>query len=188
MTTPNQHGFTLFEILIAMTIGVTLLGLLFSIYTLSIKSLTSGQARAELTQTSRSVVERITRDVRETKNLASALPQDAGDPGNPPLSELLLEDGHADVLQYIRYYTDQDDLKREIRQYYFPEEPEVLVTYNAEDELGNPPLSTAVSDNKVGQYVSEILFWGQNPVYLELTLEKSSVTHETRTSLYGRNL
>ena len=188
MTKNDQHGFTLFEILIAMTIGVTLLGVLFSIYNLSNKSLAQGQAEAELTQTSRSLVERITRDVRETQNLASELPQTKNDPERAPLAELLMEDGHADALRYIRYYLNGTDLKREIRQYFFAEEPEILVPYNAEDEFGNPPAASVVEDNLVAEYVSEVLFYGQNPVYVELELEKGSAAHRTRTTLYGRNL
>ncbi|MBI2050721.1 MAG: prepilin-type N-terminal cleavage/methylation domain-containing protein [Parcubacteria group bacterium] len=184
----SQGGFTLFETLIAMTIGVTLLGLLFSIYSLSTKSLSLGQARAELTQTSRSVIERITRDVRETQSLASPLPPDADDPGNPPVSELQMEDGHAGTLQYIRYYLDGANVGRQTVQYYFMEEPEILVPYNAEDELGNPPVVNIIEDNVVGQYVNSMLFYGQNPIYVELELEKNAVTHATRTTLYGRNL
>jgi len=182
------RGFTLFEILIAMAISVTLLGVLFSIYTLSAKSLSAGQARAELTQTSRSIMERITRDIRETKNVVSGLPPGALDPLNPPLEELMLEDGHSETLQYIRYYRDGGDLYRQIRQYYFPEEPQIMVPHNAEDEFGNEPEISIIENHLVGQYISEIIFYGQNPVSLKLTLEKETIIHETRTALYGRNL
>ncbi|MDZ4221476.1 MAG: hypothetical protein U1C18_01230 [Patescibacteria group bacterium] len=188
MRIQNNNGFTVFEVLVAMAISITLFGLVLSIYTLSVRSLASGQNRAELTQTSRSTMERITRDVRETRDIASNLPENADNPEEPPLSELMLEDGHSENLQYIYYYLNGTDLQRQVRIYYFNEEPEVPVPHNAEDEFGNPPQMDIISDNKVGQYVSTILFYGHNPVAVELTLQKSSNMHQTRTLLYGRNL
>lgn len=187
-TNPNQSGFTLFETLIAISVGVTLFGLVLGIYILALRSLSDNQDRAELTQESRSVLERATRDIRETRRIATALPETPDDPLNPPPQTLELEDGHTSSLQYIRYYVDGTDLKRQIRQYFFPAEPEVLVPLDAEDEFGNPPNVTVVSDNLIGQFAESVSFYGANPISVELTLRKGNITHTSRTMLYGRNL
>ncbi|MBI1961615.1 MAG: hypothetical protein HYS45_02845 [Parcubacteria group bacterium] len=188
MQAPSQpSGFTLFETLIAISVGATLFGLVLGIYVLTLRTLSDNQDRSELTGESRSVMERAARDIRETRRIATALPETPDEPGNPPPSELELEDGHAAVLQYIRYYQDGTDLKRQIRQYSFPAEPEVLVPFDAEDDFGNPATVSVVSDAVIGQFVESIGYYGLNPVSVLLTLRKGSITNVSRTSLYGRN-
>ncbi len=184
----SNQGFTLFEILIAVTIGAMLLGLLLSIYTLSLKSLNSGQARAELTQDSRVIIERITRDIRQARAIATILPKDNTNPENPAPNEIEVQDGHCDVLQYIKYYLSGENLRRQIRQYYFESNPDIYVPFDADDGLGNPPEVNIVSDNLVGQYIKTFIFYGDNPISIELKVEKNNVTHSTHTSIYGKNL
>jgi Tfp pilus assembly protein PilW len=183
-----KQGFTIFETLIAITVGVTLLGLVLSIYVLSIRSLNSGQDRSELTQDSRVITERITRDIRETRGIATVLPPDPNDVSNPPPNDIELQDGHTSTLQYIRYYLSGTDLKRQIRQYYFAAEPAIMVPFDAEDDFSNPPSLTIVSDTLVGQFVNDIDYYGENPIYFELILKEGSITHTTKTAIYGRNL
>ena len=185
----NNSGFTLFEVLIAMTVGVALLGLALSIYTLSLRSLATSANRSELTQNSRVIIERLTRDIRQTRQVATPLAEtaEAESPALP--KELELQDGHApDEIQYIRYYVAGTDLKRQIKEYYFPAEPLVLVTFDAVDDFGNPAQARLIEDLLVGQYVSNLKFYGHNPVTAELYLQKSSATQTTRTTLFGRNL
>ncbi|MAG28687.1 hypothetical protein CL632_00875 [bacterium] len=184
----NKRGFTLFEALIAITAGVTLLGLVMSIYLLSIKSLSLGQNRAELTQDSRIIIERITRDFREARDIATILPEDSDDVENPPTNDVELQDGHTQILQYIRYYLSGTDLKRQIRQYSFASDPTVLVPFDAEDDFSNPPDLVILSDNIVGEFVNDIDYYGDNPIFIELTLIEGDITHKTRTTIYGRNL
>jgi len=184
----NTKGFTLFEVLISITIGVTLLILLLSIYSLSMKSLSSGQKKAELTQDSRIVMERITRDIRETRHIATTLPQEKDDPQNPPPSEIEIQDGHIGTLQYIKYYLSDTNLRRQIIQYYFETEPEILVPYDAEDDFGNAPEVNIISDNLVGKFIENINYFGSNPIHIEITLKIGEITHTTRSDIYGRNL
>jgi len=187
----NNHteGFTIPEVLIAITVGTMLLGLVLAIYTLTIQSLNSSQSRSELSQNSRIIFERVSRDIRQTRDIATVLPPDADDPINPPPDDIELQDGHQiDFFQYVRYYLDGTDIRRQVRRYYFAEDPGVLVPYDAEDDFGNPPLITIVSDNLVGQYVTAIGFYGIDLITVELTLQKGSVIHPTATQIFGRNL
>ncbi len=185
----HSQGFTLFEVLIAISIGVLLLGLVFSIYSLTVRSLNASQTRAELTQNSKIILERITRDLRQTRGLATILPQTAGDPENPPPSAIEFLDGHNnETYQYINYSLAGADLKRRVKHYYFASDPAIFVPFDAEDDFGNPPLVSASEDNLVGQYVSALKFYGTDLVTIELTLLKSGVTHATATAVFGRNL
>lgn len=185
----NNLGFTLFEVLIAITVGVVLLGTVLSIYSLSLRSLSNSENRSELTQNSRVIVERLTRDLRQTRQIATPLPEQAGGESPAPPKELELQDGHvSEKIRYIRYYVTGTDLKRQIKEYYFPSEPDILVTFNSVDDFGNPAQSRILEDLLVGQYVSDLKFYGNNPVTVELFLQKNSVSHVTRTALYGRNL
>jgi len=184
----DYKGFTLFEALIAITVGVTLLGLLLSIYVLSIKSMVSGQDRSEITQDSRIIIERLTRDIRQARAIATILPIDTRDPENPAPSEIEIQDGHIDALQYIKYYVSGDELRREIAEYYFPSDSEILVPIDAEDDFGNPAQKNIISDNAVASHIESIIYYGNNPIYIDLTLKKAQTIHSTRTTVYGRNL
>jgi len=185
----NKSGFTLFEVLIAVTVGAVLLGLVLSIYSLSLRSLTSSENRSELTQNSRVIIERLTRDIRQTRQIATPLAATAGETSPALPKELELQDGHViDKIQYIRYYASGTDLKRQVKEYFFPAEPLILVTFDAVDDFGNPAQSRVLEDLLVGQYVSNIKFYGHNPVTAELYLQKGNNTHTTRTTLFGRNL
>lgn len=183
-----KQGFTLFEALISITIGITLLGLLLAIYSLSIRSLNEGQKRAELTQDSRITIERITRDIRETRHIATILPEDKEDPENQPPNEIEMQDGHTSTLQYIKYYLSGTNLRKQIRQYYFNIDPEILVPFDAEDDFGNPPEINIISDNLSGKFIKNIIYFGSNPIHIELILESGLINHSTRTTIYGRNL
>jgi len=162
--------------------------LLMAIYSLSLKSLNEGQNRAELTQNSRVIMERITRDIRESKSIATILPATKKEEGNPPKNEIELMDGHSEIMQYIKYFISGTDLKRQIKRYYFPSDTQTFVTFDAEDDFGNPPIEEIVSENLVGQYIKNVIFYGDNPFFIEMSVEKLSTTYNTKTSVYGRNL
>ncbi|OJI06622.1 hypothetical protein BK004_02655 [bacterium CG10_46_32] len=183
----KKLGFTLFETLISISIGITLFGLVLGIYTLSLRSLADNQNRSELTQESRSILERLTRDIREAKQITTALPQTNDDPQNPPVSEIKLEDGHTGILQYIRYYITETDLKRQILQYHFSSDPSVLVPFDSADDFGNPPDESIITDDLVSKFIESIGYYGQNPISVELVLLKGSIRYPSRISLYGRN-
>lgn len=185
----HSQGFTLFEVLIAMAIGVLLLGLVFSIYSLTVRSLNASQTRAELTQNSKIILERITRDLRQTRALATILPATAGDPLNPPPAVIEFLDGHNTTdYQYINYYLSGTDLRRQIKHYYFASDPAIFVPFDAEDDFGNPALININEDHLVGQYISNLKFYGTDLITSELTLLKSGITHATATAVFGRNL
>jgi prepilin-type N-terminal cleavage/methylation domain-containing protein len=184
----NKSGFTLFELLISITIGSVLLGIILATYNLTIKSLSNSETRAELSQNSRTVVDRISRDIRQAKSIATILPATKNDPSNPPPNEIEIQDGHqTNNIQYIRYYLDGTNLKRQTLKYYFTIEPDISVSFDAEDEFGYPPETKITEDELVGQYFEEILFYGMDHITIEILLSKSKVEHKTKTAVSGRN-
>lgn len=187
----NSAGsaFTLLETVIALGIGLSLLAVLLSIYVLSINSLRSSETRSELGQNSRVIMEKLTRDLRQTKGIATALPPDDSDPLNPPLSEIETQDGHnIEIIQYIKYYLDGTDLRRQIKHYYFPSDPNTYVTFDAEDEFGSPAQTETSEDELAAEYVTSLRFYGTDLVTVELTLSKINIEHKTATQIFGRNL
>jgi type II secretory pathway pseudopilin PulG len=185
----NNSGFTLFEVLIAITISVAMLGVILSIYSLTMKSIGFSQDRSELSQNSRIIAERLTRDIRQARDIATVLPEDKDDPEITPPNELELRDGHmTETFQYIKYYLSSTNLHRQVRQYYFAAEPSTLVPFDAADDFGNAPLVNIIEDELVGQYINNIIFYGTNLLTMELDLAKRQNTHSTKNTLFGRNL
>jgi len=185
----NNKAFTLLEILIAITISVTMLSVILSIYSLTMRSIGYSQDRGELSQNSRIIIERLTRDIRQARDIATILPEDKDDLLIEPPNELEIKDGHkTEVFQYIKYYLSSTNLHRQIRQYYFADEPESLVPFDAEDDFSNPPLINIIEDELVGQYIRNIIFYGTNLITTEIDLEKGSNSHSTKNILFGRNL
>ena len=182
-------AFTLLETVIALGLGLSLLAALLSIYVLSVNALHSTETRSELGQNSRVIIERLTRDLRQTKAIASALPADDTDPLNPPLPEIELQDGHnIDTIQYLHYYLNGTDLRRQVRRYYFPSNPDLYVTFDAEDEFGAPPAVNIAADELAAEYVSSLRFYGTDLITIELTLVRKGTEHKTETRVFGRNL
>lgn len=174
----KSSGFTIIEALIALTVGAALLGAVLAIYSLSVRALAGAQNRGELTQNSRLILDRLARELRQARAIATPL----------PANELEFQDGHAGSLQYLRYYASGSDLKRQTREYYFADAPSLLVPFNAADDFGNPPQVRIVADELAGQYLETILFSGEDLMTIDLTLYKSPVRQKSRTAAYVRNL
>lgn len=185
----NQPGFTLIEALVGISLSVLLFGLLLALYELNNRSLAITTTRAELAQNTRLMIERLTREIRQTKQIATLLPPTGDDPLAPAPNEIEFQDGHnAAAMQYIRYYPQGSDLYRQLRRYYFPTEPAVFVAFDSRDEFGNPPNLTIASDELVGQYISDIDFYGAGLINIVIALAKNAVNFTAKTAVYGRNL
>ncbi len=85
-----QKGFTLTEVIIVVAIFIFIIIIIYSIYILSQKSYRGGEDVAEITQNGRVVLERLAREIRQTREIATDLPEEQL---NPP-SEIEFQDGH----------------------------------------------------------------------------------------------
>ncbi len=265
-----QKGFTLAEIIIVITIFVLIIIVVFSAYSLSQQSYQAGERAAEVIQNGRVILERITREIRQAREIVTELPTERV---SPP-SEIKVQDGHLSLVYeeatarggsstsvtldfnassgddyykdmfiiitggtgagqirkigsydgttkiaqveedwdvipgsgstykidssfyYVHYYRDNDNyVWRKIITYCFSEDyltciqPEVYIPWNATPQTGQTSLEvTLESPRIIGEYVTNLEFWGSRVINISLTLEKKTKSIELETKIFGRNL
>jgi len=135
----SKKGFTLIEITAAIAISLLLLLSLYSLYLLGYKSYEQQNDQREIIQNGRVVLNRLTRGIRQTQEIVSDLPESE----EGALSEIEFQDGHnISFLHYIRYFLENNNLRRQIIVYCFEppcSDPSSYVFWNARDENENLP-------------------------------------------------
>lgn len=185
----RQNGFTMLEIIVSLALFVIVIILVSSIYLLAQKSYNKSSDLAELTQNARVCLDRLSRELRQSVNIVTALPPTDSDPENPPAEEIFFQDGHEiSQITYLRYYLDGTNLMREHKAYYFASEPTVYVTYNTTDQYGNLPDKKILENRIIGEYFSQLKFWDNSgSISIAIELNKGSNNFKIRTSVYPRN-
>jgi|SRR3989338_6361608 len=180
-------GFTLTELLVAVVIALLILLIISSVFTLNQRTARKSNVKAELTQNARITLDLMSREIRQAAEIVTVLP---ADDSNPDLiaHELQFEDGHvSDHIQYLRYYLEAGDLKRQIIAYYFSTAPSTYVHWNDVDAFG-PPEQTTLEIKTIGENFSNIDFYGGQNVNIELILEKRNETVEIKSIIAPRNI
>lgn len=179
-------GFTLIEVLIIVIIFSLVVGIIYGSYILSQKAYLEGETSAELTQNGRVITERITREIRQAREIVTELSEEEAGAA----STIVFEDGHIDEsYHYIRYWLDNSQVKREIAGYYFSDDiGETLVAWDSIPPL-EQTLETKILENPVviGEYVNDLKFWGSETIHLSLVLSKRDKTINLATDIFGRN-
>jgi hypothetical protein len=105
-----------------------------------------------------------------------------------PAHELLFQDGH-DISQitYIRYHLDGNQLMRETRAYYFDTDPATFVHWNDIDPFGAAQM-VVLEDRVIGEYHSQVDFYGSNYVNIDISMFKSGIQLKTKEIIHPRNL
>lgn len=186
----NQPGFTLIETIISIALFTAVILMTASIYSLSQRTYRSGGDENELWQNARVVLDRMTREIRQAKDLVTEIPATDDEPENPPPPELQFQDGHdLSEIKYIKYYLDNTDFKRQIIAYYFDEEPETYVRWDSTDAFENPPNELILENRIIGEYFTNLQFWGEsNLINIAVDLSKGDKVVNLLTAVYGRNL
>lgn len=183
-------GFTLMEILVAISLSLLLLGSLYGVYITSYKSYRNTIGKAELNQNARISLERISRDLRQGERITTPLPPDDSDPiGNPAPDNIQFQDGHdVSKIRYIKYALSSGNLTRQVIHYYFASDPTIWVAWNAQDQYGNPP-SESIDENTVrADKITSIKFYGIKVITIEIVASDSSGSYTYRTQALGRNI
>ena len=184
----NNSGFTLVEVIIAVSISVILFLIVGLIYFISQDAYKKTDTRAEITQNGRVMLDRIIRELRQAQSIITVLPADDSVPASLP-SEIEFEDGHnVSSISYIRYYLNGTDIQREISHYYFIEAPTTYVHSYDTNQYGDLPTKEIVEDKIIGEHVSDLEFYGNSLININLYLIKNSETVTISTAIYGRNL
>ncbi|MDP2663905.1 MAG: prepilin-type N-terminal cleavage/methylation domain-containing protein [bacterium] len=185
-----SNGFTLTELLVTIAIFLLITGAVYSGFLLSQRAYRASELASELSQNGRVVLERITREIRQAKEIATELAEEEPAETVSPADGIIFEDGHGTTTYYyIHYYKEDSSLNREILGYYFSGNPGVYVPWNAVPP-GGQTLETEIleSPKTVGEYITGIKFWGTKVVSISLVLEKKQKTVELSTKIFGRNL
>jgi len=184
-----NSGFTIFEIIVSISLFTIIIILVGSIYTLSQKAYNKVSNRGELVQNARVSLDRMSREIRQSIDIVTDMPETDDEPGNPPVEEIFFQDGHDNSqIFYIRYYLSGTNLYRSVIVYYFDEEPDIYVTYNSTDQGGDPPEELIQENKVVGEYFNELKYWGSGGlVHVSLNLVKNSDIININTSVFSRN-
>ncbi|MCX6785969.1 MAG: prepilin-type N-terminal cleavage/methylation domain-containing protein [Candidatus Komeilibacteria bacterium] len=184
----NQRGFTLTEVLTVLGITIIITLITYDIFLVSQQSFKKGDAALEITQNGRIFLDRLTRELRQTPEIATSLPPAKTTQGFPPAAEIMFADGH-DVpdIQYLRYFLNNGMVKRQRLVYYFATEPGVYVHWNARDAFGQLPQSSVLEERDIAEYVNQIKFYGAGVTYMEIWLTKGLSTAHFYTGVWGRN-
>lgn len=90
----NNKGFTLTEMVISIAIFGLVIVIVYSSYALSRRSYLEGENVAEITQNGRVILERLSREIRQAREIVTELPEDRT---NPP-AEIKFRDGHLSLV------------------------------------------------------------------------------------------
>jgi prepilin-type N-terminal cleavage/methylation domain-containing protein len=182
----NSLGFTLVEMLIVMVIFILIATALYTVYNLNYKTYRDTEKSAEIIQNGRVILERMARELRQTKNVATDLSSSEAQ----ATDTIIFEDGHdISTVHYIHYFQDGTNINREVLAFYFSGDPSTYVSWNAAPPLGQTlQISTLDSSKIIGEYVSDLGFWGKPVINITLTLQKQNKQINIKTAIFGRNL
>lgn len=184
----NQAGFSLVEVIIAINISVILFLIVSLVYFLSQNIYQKTDTRSEIIQNGRVILDRMVRELRQAQNLITTLPENNSDPASLP-SAIEFQDGHnSSVITYIKYHLNGTDIERELTRYHFVDTPNVYVHSYDLDQYGDPPVIEIVENKVIGEYVSDLEFYGHGLITINLSLAKNSENMTITTAIYGRNL
>jgi len=270
----NSQGFTLTEVLVTVSAFLIIVIIIYSVQAFSQKAYQRGETATEIFQNGRVILEKMSREIRQAKEIVTSLPETPDDPEFPPPAEILFQDGHtlaiivSDYSQggeeknitltptasaendyyndtfirivegiglgqirkitsyngqtkvatvdenwetiplagsskyridssyyYIKYWKDENKfLRKQIIGYCFPEECDdfIFSPWNATNELGQTlyelDSKLILEDEEIGEFLTDLKFWGSKVISVSLILEKGEEETELRTKIFGRNL
>lgn len=185
----SQKGFTLFEVVVSIALFSVIIILVSSMYVMSQRSYNKNSNQAELSQNARVVFDRISRELRQSVKTITLLPPTDTDPINPPVNEILFQDGH-DIsrITYLKYYLDGTNLMRQHIAYSFDTAPDDYVYYDSLDLGGFPPDYIEIDNRIIGEYVNSLDLWGAGGmINFKLSFSKNQNFLTAESSVFSRN-
>ena len=184
----RRNGFTLIELLVAMIVSGILISITTATYTLFRTSMNLDQSRAQLDQNGRLVLDRLSRELRQTQDVVTTFPASPSDNSIAQPGEIEFEDGNANDLTYRRYYIVSGVLKLDIKQYTFSYDPNTRVLWDAIGTSGESPNPTVLSTQDVADSVQSVAFYGDSLLQMIVTtIDSYGQTYTVRTTVLGRN-
>lgn len=180
-----SKGFTLSEILVIIFLFLLIMRAVYSIYLLSNLSYKTGENIAEINQNGRVILERMSREIRQAREIIGEFP----DQEINATDSIRFEDGHvSEPYHYIHYFKDNYEIKREVIAYYFSGDVDTLVPWDSIPPIGQTLETKNLESQKViGEYVKSLSLWGSDLINIKLILEKKDKSLELKTKIVGRN-
>jgi len=181
-----KKGFSLIEILVAISLSLIILGALYSIYYISQKIYVKSSNKAELNQNGRISLERIARDLRQTSQITT----DLLTINDPPSPLIMFQDGNdTSRIQYIEYSLVSNELHRKLI-HYCPaspspcDSPDDWVVYNT------PNSSSAIDENTIkANKITSLVFYGGQVITVGITTsDNQDNSAHFQTEVYCRNI
>jgi prepilin-type N-terminal cleavage/methylation domain-containing protein len=183
----NHRGFTFIEMIIAISIASLLILIVTLTYQVSDNTYRQVDRSAELSQNGRVFLDRFARELRQTPDIITILPETST--STPTASEIVFEDGHdMSRIQYIRYYLEENTIKRQLITYALADDPETTVYSYSFDIMNNPAIATIEDEKIISEHVESLSFWGDTLVSIEVMLTKNNYTIPLTTTVYARNI
>lgn len=261
-------GFTITEVIVSITVLILIIGIIFALYTYNHRAYRRGETSTEVLQNGRVILERLTREIRQTDEVITSLPDVPDNPGDPPPDRILFHDGHVPSIfeegavqedlgsdttiklsisssdtndyykdiflkiiegtgngqirkimeydgatkiatikgswtaipdttsnysidsyyYYIRYFKDNSNLKKRTLAYYASGDPNIFVPWNDIAPPGETIEEQLLEEEVVGEYLTNLRFWGSPDINVSVSLEKGEEILELQTTVLSRNL
>lgn len=187
----RRSGFTLVEVLTASVLGSILIGLTATTYIQAERLNVQQSAELEISQNARALIDRISRDVRQTPGFTASLPDNV-DQG---LEFIQFEDGHdpeAGGPYYMQYHRVDNQVWRR-RVYYFREsDPNTRVPFEQVQMdcagIAGAPAEVAICYNQILEQLSQTNELGDADVIQQAVVDEFVVADRvTSLSLWGES-
>jgi len=184
-----RPAFTLVELLVAMVLASIMVSLTVSTYSLFRKAMAADQARADISQNGRIVLDRLSRELRQSADISTTLPTDQSDMSVTEPHEIEFLNGHSTDMTYRRYYLNSSTLELDSKEYYCQNEPTVRVLNSpASCSVSDPLTMHIISTTDVADHVQSISFYGDRSVTVMLTTTDGlTQTYTLESTIYRRN-
>lgn len=182
----TKPSFTLIELLLSIGIALVVLSSASALYLMGLRAYRKAAIDRELSQNGRISVERISREIRQTGEIATIMPEteDSNLSG-----EIMFRNGCEGEIKYIRYYLDGDKMRRQERFYYFSGDADKNhITWNSAGSGGESPVWEIITDEIVAENFSSIGFFGNSLVKMRFLLSKSDSILNMASAVLGRNI
>jgi hypothetical protein len=183
----KEKGLVLTELLFAVFVVSLVFGIIYSAYSLNLRASRESVRITELAQNGRVIIERISREIRQAKVIVTDLSTEE----SQATDTIIFEDGHvSSSYNYIRYFKEDNFIKREVVGYYFSGDPyEELVPWNSVPPPGQSLIRITIDPEEIiGEYILSFKFWGNKPIYLSLELKKENEILKMKNAVFSRNL
>ncbi len=180
-----MKGYTLTELLIVLAIFALVAVAVSSFLLMAQRLPQEGRNIAEINQNGRIILKKTTRELRQAREVVTELPIAS----TTATDTLEFEDGHREEpYHYIHYFKEENEVKREVKRYYFPSNPEEFLPWTATSSKEELTATTTEGPVAIGRYVSDLKFWGGLVVDILISLEKEEKEVDYQTKVFGRNL